>query len=104
MTTVTPRPKAEERTFHDVYLGGWETGKEIKLETESSQPEQVSRPRERLWNPDVVGTAEGEGTGEGRQACSQLALILCDDIQIVGKHESRVVRTRLSDGPGTNPT
>lgn len=91
-----------------IYLGGRETGKEIKLETESSQPEQVSRPRERLWNPDVVGKAEGEGEGRrgggGGQACSQLALILCDDIQIVGKHESRVVRTRLSDGPGTNPT
>lgn len=90
-----------------IYLGRCETGKEIKLETESSQPEQVSRPRERLWNPDVVEKAGGlvrGWKGGGGQACSQLALILCDDIQIVGKHESRVVRTRLSDGPGTNPT
>lgn len=51
---------------------------------------------------------EGEGRrrGEGGRAggvgevCSQLALILCDDIEIVGKHESRVVRTCLSKQPG----
>lgn len=58
----------------------------------------------------MVGKAEGKGEGERRgegeegQACSQLALIFCDDIQIVGRHESRVVRKGLSDGPGTNPT
>lgn len=48
----------------------------------------------------------GRQRGEGRQGkgigeiCSQLALILCDDIEIVGKHESRVVRTCLSEQPG----
>lgn len=60
----------------------------------SLQPEQVSEAaRRRLWAPDVAGEGGGERGGE---VCSQLALILCDDIQIVGKHESGVVRTRLS--------
>lgn len=39
--------RAKKGTFHGVYLGGWETGKEIKLESKSSQP-VLSRPRERL--------------------------------------------------------
>lgn len=48
----------------------------------------------------------GRRSGEGRQGrgvgevCSQLALILCDDIEIVGKHESGVGRTCLSEQPG----
>lgn len=50
-----------------------------------------------------LGRQRGGGEAGRGQACSQLALILCDDIQIVGKHESGVVRTRLPDSPGTNP-
>lgn len=50
-----------------------------------------------MWTGKEEGGGEA-GWGEG-EVCSQLALILCDDIQIVGKHESRVVRTRLSEKP-----
>lgn len=41
----------------------------------------------------------GPGVGVLGKVCSQLALILCDDVEIVGKHESRVVRTCLSERP-----
>lgn len=90
--------KGKKRTFQSVHLGGWGREGEIKLESKSSEPEQVSEAPGKgcgiqMWRG---GGEQGRGAGE---ACSQLALILCDDVEIVGKHESRVVRTCLSEQP-----
>lgn len=52
------------------------------------------------------GKAEGEGEaglGPG-EVCSQLALILCDDVEIVGKHESAGWGRVCRSGPGINST
>lgn len=97
---------AEERTeLSDVQIQEEaEEGKAggMELDSKSSQPQQVPEAP-----GEVVGSRCGWGRwrGEGRhgrgvgEVCSQLALILCDDIEIVGKHESRVVRTCLSEQP-----
>ena len=74
----------------------------IELDSKSSTSAGPRGPRRgcgiQMW-PGKVG-GEGRQDGGVGEVCSQLALMLCDDIETVGTHESGVLRTCLSEQPG----